>query len=364
MNKFTTISQSLFDERSREAISKTPVRREFGLKDIEVINNETLSLDGRHVKMSPEAFKNFCKIIGLPVGFDKTFSTAFGDKARQQLVNRLKVAAQAKGNSSVSIVLNPETKKIIAVQKDPRDLVSNQSFLDSTTRMIDRFGLEVSDFSVSDDGSLVINTASPKNAWGIQGLKDEDHFGGISFMNSPNQGFQVSPYLYRLICSNGMIGRSFSETMQLGQMDQINLLKFNEQLEALANRSFRPEQFEERVRMAMNTRASLAEMEHAHGSLIASSDADVKEIESWIPFQQTKAAFFKSGIDVNTLTTNQMKGAKTGMTVWEMINSMTHFATHDNGFKVKSYNRRKLQVESSRILCDNFDMANLIASPF
>jgi hypothetical protein len=364
MKQFTTISQSLFDERAREAANKTPIRREFGLKDIEVINSETLTLDGKQVGMSNEAFKNFCKIVGLPVGFDKTFSSAFGDKARQQLVNRLKVAAQAKGNSSVSIVLNPETKKIIAVQKDPRDLVSNQSFLESTTRMINQFDLEVSDFSVSDDGSVVINTASPKNAWGIQGLKDEDHFGGISFSNSPNNGFQVSPFLYRLVCANGMIGRSFSETMQLGQMDQMNLLKFNENLEALAKRGFRPEKFEERVRLAMNTRASLAEMEHAHGKIMAVSDADVKEIESWIPYQQTKASFFKSGVDVNTLTTNQMKGAKTGMTIWEMINSITHFATHDNGFKMKSFNRRTLQTESSRILCDNFDMANLIASPF
>jgi hypothetical protein len=364
MKQFTTISQSLFDERAREAEKKTPIRREFGLRDIEVINSETLTLDGKHVGMSNEAFKNFCKIVGLPVGFDKTFSSAFGDKARQQLVNRLKVAAQAKGNSSVSIVLNPETKKIIAVQKDPRDLVSNQSFLESTTRMINRFDLEVSDFSVSDDGSVVINTASPKNAWGIQGLKDEDHFGGISFSNSPNNGFQVSPFLYRLVCANGMIGKSFSETMQLGQMDQMNLLKFNENLEALAKRGFRPEKFEERVRLAMNTRASLAEMEHAHGRIISVSDADVKEIESWIPYQQTKASFFKSGVDVNTLTTNQMKGAKTGMTIWEMINSITHFATHDNGFKMKSFNRRTLQTESSRILCDNFDMANLIASPF
>jgi len=364
MKQFTTISQSLFDERAREAEKKTPIRREFGLRDIEVINSETLTLDGKHVGMSNEAFKNFCKIVGLPVGFDKTFSSAFGDKARQQLVNRLKVAAQAKGNSSVSIVLNPETKKIIAVQKDPRDLVSNQSFLESTTRMINRFDLEVSDFSVSDDGSVVINTASPKNAWGIQGLKDEDHFGGISFSNSPNNGFQVSPFLYRLVCANGMIGKSFSETMQLGQMDQMNLLKFNENLEALAKRGFIPEKFEERVRLAMNTRASLAEMEHAHGRIISVSDADVKEIESWIPYQQTKASFFKSGVDVNTLTTNQMKGAKTGMTIWEMINSITHFATHDNGFKMKSFNRRTLQTESSRILCDNFDMANLIASPF
>lgn len=364
MKQFTTISQALFDQKSKEAVGKTPVRREFGLKDLEVINNQTLSLDGRHVPMSQEAFKNLCKIIGLPVGFDKTFSTAFGDKARQQLINRLKVAAQAKGNSSVSIVLNPETRRIIAVQKDPRELVSNQTFMDTTSGLINRYNLEVSDFSVDDDGAIVINAASPKNVWGIQGLSDEEHFGGISFSNSPNSGFQVSPFLHRLVCANGMIGRSFSETMSLGQMDALSMMRFNENLDLLAQRGFRPQQFEERVRLAMNTKASLHEMDDAFRSIMSVSDADHKEVEAWIPYQQTKAAFFKAGVDVNTLSSNQLKGAKTGMSVWDLINSVTHFATHENGFKIKDYDRRRLQVESSKILSSEFHMSNFVTSPF
>lgn len=364
MKQFTSISQALFDQKSKEAVSKTPVRREFGLKDLEVINSQTLSLDGRQVPMSADAFKNFCKIVGLPVGFDKTFSTAFGDKARQQLINRLKVAAQAKGNSSVSIVINPDTRRIIAIQKDPRDLISNQTFVDTTSRIIDRFDLEVSDFSISSDGSVVINAASPKNVWGIKGLDDEFHFGGISFSNSPNGGFQTSPYLHRLVCANSMIGRSFSETIHLGQMDAVGMEKFTQQLDELAQRGFRPANFEERVRLAMNTKASLHEMDDACNSLLSVSDADRKEIEAWIPYGKTKEAFFRSGVDVNTLTTNQMKGAKTGMTIWDLINSVTHFATHDNGFKIDDYDRRRLQIESSRILSSEFDMANLIPSPF
>ena len=112
------------------------MRREFGLKDLEVINDQTLALDGKQVGMNRDAFKGLCKIVGLPTGFDKTFSSAFGDKARQQLVNRLKIAAQAKGNTSVSVVLNPDTKRIIAVQKDPRDLISNQKTNDEFNRIV------------------------------------------------------------------------------------------------------------------------------------------------------------------------------------------------------------------------------------
>ena len=129
MSKFETISQSLFDSRSKEAILRTPLRKEVNLKDVEIIKNNVLRLGDKQIKMTPDAFKGICKIVGLPVGFDKTFSSAFGDKARQALVNRLKVAVQAKGATTLSLVFNPETREIIGIQKDPRDLISNQTFL-------------------------------------------------------------------------------------------------------------------------------------------------------------------------------------------------------------------------------------------
>jgi len=364
MPKFETISQQLFDAKAKEAMDRTPIRREFGLKDIEVINNETLALDGRHVPMNGEAFKGLCKIIGLPVGFDRTFSEAFGDKARQQLVNRLKIASQAKGNTTVSLVLNPDTKKIVGVQADPKDLISNQTFVSTASDIINKYDLEVNNFSVNSDGGVAINASSPKNVWGLQGLKDEEFYGGISFTNSPNSGFQVSPYLQRLVCANGMIGRSFEESMKLGQMDGKSMEKFWKGLNELADRGFRPESFENKVRLAMETRASLAEMESAIYDLKAYSDADTKELEAWIPLVSTKAKFHLAGIDTNTFTGNQRKGAKTGTSVWDLINGITHFATHDNGFKIEDYDRRKLQVEASRLLTKNYDMANFVKSPF
>jgi len=364
MPKFQTISQQLFDAKSKEAVSRTPMRREFGLKDIEIINDQTLTLDGKQVGMNKEAFKGFCKIVGLPTGFDKTFSSAFGDKARQQLVNRLKIAAQAKGNTSVSIVLNPDTKRIIGVQKDPRDLISNQTFVETSSSIINKYGLEVNDFSVSSDGGVAINASSPKNAWGLQGLKDEEFYGGISFTNSPSGGFMVSPYLQRLVCANGLIGCSFEESMSLGQMDSRSMEKFWKGLNDLADRGFRPVSFDEKVRHAMNTMASLSELEGASHELKAYSDADTKELEAWVPLQSTRSKFHTSGIDTLAFTSNQKKGAKTGTSIWDLVNGITHFASHDNGFKIEDYDRRKLQLEASRLLTKNFDMANFVKSPF
>lgn len=364
MPKYQTISQALFDQRSKEAIDRTPIRKAFSLKNIEVVNNTTLSLDGKQVDMTQDAFKGICKIVGLPVGFDRTFSSAFGEKARQQLVNRLKVAAQAKGNTEVSLVLNPSSRSIVGVQKDPRDLVSNETFLSTSTSIINKYGLEVNDFSIGFDGGVTINTSSPKNVWSLEGLSDEEFFGGITFSNSPNSGFEVSPFLHRLVCANGMIGRSFEETLRLGQMDGFTMEKFWTNLNNLAESGFRPSKFEASVRNAMNTKASLSELEIAHDYLKSYSDAEHKELEAWVPLHNTRARFHSSGIDTITMSPAQKKGAKTGTNVWDLVNGMTHFASHDNGFKIEDKNRRLIQVKAADILTKKYDMANIIPSPF
>lgn len=360
----STLSQDLFDQKAKEAISKTPIRKEVNLREVEVVKDDLLRVGDVNIPMNNSAFRGVCKAVGLPVGFDKTFASAFGDKARQALVNRLKTAVQAKGNTTLSLVVNPESKKIIGVQKDPRDLVSNRTFIETSSSIINKYGLEVSDFSINSDGGVVINTMSPKNVWGLPGLKDEDFFGGITFSNSPSKGYQVSPFLHRLICANGMIGTAFEETMSLGQMDGISMEKFWMRLNSLADRGFRPSEFEARVRTAMHTPASLAELEDVHSSLRALSDADHKELESWIPYHNTRARFHAHGIDTVLLTESQKKNAKTGTTIWDVVNGITHFATHDNGFKIDDYDRRRLQVEASKLLVKNYDMTNMISSPF
>ena len=364
MSKYTTLSAQAFEQKAKLAIARTPLRKEVSLKDIEVISDEVLKVSGKQITMTKPAFKSVCKAVGLPIGFDKTFTSTFGDKARQQLINKLKLAVQAKGSTSLSLVVNPNSKEIIGVQKDAGALTSNQTFIETSSRIIDKYGLDVIDFSVSGDGGLFINATSPKNSWGIKGLKDEDHYGGITFSNNVTDGFGVGSFLYRLVCANGMIGTTFNDTLYLDNTDGFSMEKFWNSLNSLAERGFRPAEFEDKLRLAMNTKASLFEMENTYNFLKCNSDVDAKELESWIPFQTTRAAFHNASIDTADLTMAQKKGAKTGTSVWDVVNGITHFATHDNGIKIDEYDRRRMQVHASNLLTKDFDMANIIPSPF
>jgi hypothetical protein len=136
-------------------------------------------------------------------------------------------------------------------------------------------------------------------------------------------------------------------------------------LNDMATRSFRPTLFDEKVRLAMNTNASLWELQNAHDVLKRYSNAEHKELEAWIPLVTTKEAFHNARIDTFTMGKDQMKNARTGVSVYDVINGLTHFSSHDSGFKVADYDNRKIQYEAGALLAKkSFDMANQVRSPF
>lgn len=369
MSKFQTISQSVYDSSSAEALRNQPIRKELPLSSLEVVKEDVLKVNGKFISMTEKAFKDLCKIVGLPINFNKQFKENFGDRARGQLINRLKVASAGKnGGTMVSIVVNPTSRQIVGIIKNTMDIISNSSFLDTTTKIIDKYGLEVNSFSNGSDGNVIITASSTKNNWGISGLKNESFFGGITFSNSIKGGFEVSPYLHRLICANGMIGKSFEETMRLSNLNPKASEDFFTQLNQMAERGFKPHMFEEKVKLAINTPASLAEMEMAHKAIVdmaGVSYQDYKDLESWVPYHTTRKRFQAAGIDTILMNQEQRKNARTGTSVYDLVNGITHFASHDNGFKADDYSKKQAQVQAGRLLSKkSFDVQNMVASPF
>jgi hypothetical protein len=133
----------------------------------------------------------------------------------------------------------------------------------------------------------------------------------------------------------------------------------------LAKSGFKPDQFVERVSEARDLKCSLSEM-YAVKSAIKGvvKDITTEELEAWVPVKFTEAAYHRIGVDTHLLRAGQLKNARTNTTVWDLINGLTHFATHDNGFDIDDYNRRRLQMTAGQLLTDEHDMANFVRSPF
>jgi len=362
----TTISNQVFEQKAKEAIASSPLRKEMLLTDIELIDKEAVSINGKRVSITSQAFKDLIELLGLPKAFLGRFGEVFGEDNLQTFINRMRVAQATKKNTNVTLVANPSTHQVIRILGGNKSAISNDSAIDFAKRYIDGYNLDVSQFHVGPNGDLSINTTSPNGYFTVPGMKDEHFTMGVSFINSPDRGLEVSPFLNRLVCANGMIGRSMSETYRLRELTPQSIEHFNEQMLQLQAVNFAPQGFADRIIKADSTKASLEEMNWAASKLMTVSDVDYNHLQKWIPIQATNDTFSRHGFDVNKLTKHQLKNASTGTSINDLYNAMTNFATHThNGVKVEDYNRTKLMIDAGHLLTKNtYDTENLITSPF
>lgn len=367
--KLITLSSNIFSGRAQEAIDAQPVRRTVHLAEIDLIDEEHILYKGTALKIDKSAFRDLLKVLNIPQSFIKRFTEMMVEKpeARKNFINTIKnvMTSSGSGGSTVTLVLSKADRKIVAVHKNPRNLISNGGMLDVVSRVIDENGLDVVDFSIGKNGEVAVNAVSQKSQWDIKGLKDEYFHGGISFVNNPKNGFIVTPYINRLVCANGMVGKGFQEELKLTSTDGDQMQKFFADMSVLAANDFRPEKFIERAQEAISLKASLAEMFTISNAIKnAAKDITREELERWVPVKYTTSAYHRIGVDTHTLRAGQLKNAKTDTSVWDLVNGLTHFASHDNGFEIDDYTRQSLQIVAGKLLTDEHDMANFIRSPF
>lgn len=361
----TSLSDKIVTQRMSEAIEFQPIRREVSLQQIRIIDSQSIEYNGHVVKITSEAFKDMMQILKVPTAFADRFKEVVGPEAQQKFINTIKNVMASNGNRTVTLVLNPRKMEIVAVHKTSRNLISNLTAMDFITNVINDSGLSVANFNINqDNGGIAINTFSTGMQFNVPGMKDEYFIGGISFTNNPKNGFQISPYINRLVCANGMVTRGFEEQLKLTKLDEKEMGRFMDHLKELRDNRYQPAGFVDAVTLMSNTNASLAEMYMVENAIRNVSDIKRDEIEPWVPIKSTEAAFARIGIDTHILDSSKLKNAKIGVSVWDLINGLTHFATHDNGYEINNYDRTRLQVVAGQLLTKEPDMSKMVRSPF
>lgn len=359
-----TISQEVYDSKVKKAISIQPIRKTVPLGSIGILGPGRLSVNGKEVPIEYSAFMQFAKILGVPVTFQKKVDKLFSEEASTSIINKMKEAMSIYGLKTVCLVASPTEKKIISVNKDENSIISNTSFFESIGGIISDHNLEVRDFSVGSDGSVHLNTFSPSSGWDLNGLKDEYFQGGISFFNNPKDGFVVTPYINRLSCLNGSVGESFKETIEIKKLNETLIQGLYMSIDQFAKRGFQPMEFKNKVELAMKTPASYAELEAAAELITRSSGLKRSEIDKWNTIMETTETYERHGIIPMFMTPEQKKNAKTGTPIWDVVNGLTHFSTHDTGIFVEDNDRRWIQRKAGDMICETHDMENMVMSPY
>ena len=362
MKELTTLSPTAFQARKAEAVRNEVMRKEISLSEFNVIDNTHIEVDGVKIELTPFAFKRLLGRLRIPTAFAKRFSDGFGTDGLQQLVQMMKTMKSSKNDQTVTLLVDPRNKVITNILPAGYASISNEAFVDFAEGYINQYGLEVKDFGSDPNGGATINCVSPNSVFKVPGMSDEIFNTGVTFRNTPTRGLEVSPYLNRLVCSNGMTSTSFSETYGLHELTDKSISEFNDHMISMASTGFQPVGLADKIKAANETDASIAEVQRAMSAMLSTDKKiDYEYMQRYLPINRVMKAYSDIGAEPSTFTNKQLQNAKSGLSIWEVVNGITNFASNDERYNIDDHKTGNLMVSAGNLLMKkNFDTEALI----
>ena len=359
MPSIQTLSSDIIANRKAETRNSQSLRKTVAIRDINLINDTTIEYQGKRLEITKDAFKGLMKLIGMSQTFASKFEKLFNPEVKAQFINSMKNAMATQLNE-ITIIISPTTKKIVGFSKRATDLISHDRFINLADRLVDQNGFEIANWGVDGNkGSVTINAFNPNANFGVQGLNDEVFTAGITMKNSPLGGIQVMPYVNRLWCANGCTTAMASESYSLADLSGDSMEKFFEHMSQLRKNKFVPSGFQDQVKQAVNTPASMNEMKWAHNQ-IKRHVGD--KADNWIPLMENESAYTKAGIGII-----DPKAAKSNQSIWSVVNGMTHVATHAPdlfAMNMQDKDSAELMVQAGNVLGKQWNLQGATRSPF
>jgi len=357
----TTLSGTAIESRKAETLNSQAIRKTIAVREITLINDSTIEIQGKRLEITKDAFKGLIKLIGMSQTFAKKFDTLFSPEAKASFVNQMKNAMASQLNE-ITLIVSPTTKRVLGFSKAATGLISHERFINLADQIIDQHGFEITNWGVdANKGLVTINAFNPKAEFGVA---DEVFKAGLTLTNSPNNGIQVMPYVNRMWCSNGLTTPMAQESYSLTNLSKESMENFFQHMSQLRKNGFVPTDFANTVNRAMTTPASLWEMQRAHNTIKRHvGDA----ADSWIPLNENRSAYIKANLNPDAFSSDELKNAHTNQSIWSLVNGMTHVATHapeQLAFAMTDKDSTELMIQSGNVLGKSWDLGNQVPNPF
>ena len=352
MNKLKEVN---YDEFKKTALNFEPIQKKVLLSQIEVGQDGSLSIEGLPVKTDDGVVeKQLLKtILSINPKLLKAFEKGLNPTAKVEFISLIKgaLALSDVKKSQVSILGNARTGNITNILPGDRDFISNRMNLELFEKTMNAApDLKLVNATVNHNGSIEMNvqkgvivTPKTKNL-----LKGEEFNPGFTFRNSPLKGTNVDYFTTRLVCTNGMTARGLKNTFNLNVLDDTTIRTFFEKFLQMNKENFVPEFYAEQIEKASFTRASFYEIMNARNIMVMNSDLKLKgneaELNMFLPeFTSVSAELARKGVDYAEKSDKQLMNYPTKYNVWDVVNRVTDFGSHDYGFNA-SFNHIQTQA--------------------
>jgi hypothetical protein len=359
-----TLSSEVIQSRKAETLNAQALRKTVAVRDLEIVNDDTIAFQGHRLEMTKAAFKQLISMVGMSHAFAKKFEKLFDADVKARFINQMKNAMASQMNE-ITMIVSPITKKVVGFTKRATDLVSNERFIDLADQIIDQHGFEVSNWGIdAQKGLVTINAFNPKAEFSIAGLNDEVFKAGLTLRNSPGKGIEVMPYVNRMWCANGLTAPLAAESYQLQDLTQPSMEKFFQHMANLRKNGFQPQGFQELISKANTTSASMHELQMAH-KMAKRHVGDAAD--QWIPLNENMSAYRTGGIGIDDFSSDELKNARSNQSIWSLTNGLTHIATHAPerlAFDMGDKESTQMMMGAGNILGKKWDLGSQVPNPW
>lgn len=342
-----------------------------------------IEIQGNRVPVSDNFFRKMATELKMSRGLTNEMIKNEDGKVASALMRGLKeYRASRKGSENVMLVANPQSKMIVDMcSPNGFRRLSNDSVMDVTERIISsnpNISIETIDFDPRT-GTSSINLLNGEEIGFAAAGKDEFFKFGFSIVQGARDTY-VEMYNQRLICSNGLrasLGQgaiggnsavSFEEKFRLTGTSAEDIRIFLNRIEDMRKAGFVPGSFGSALERATSTKASLFEVENAMLSAqrkvreddpeLKKSYLDVVARKYFHVHSETMARIVQKGQDPYALSDKHKSFIRTGMSVWDVINSLTFLGSNNSGIQFD--NQHEMKATAGRLFAkgqkDGYDL--------
>jgi hypothetical protein len=366
-SQFDTIRESMLEN---EFVTKEVPVSSIKLNDKSFFKNQ-IEVGGQPVNVSSGFFLKLASVLKLSASLTREFIKNDDGKVAASLMNALNDYRRASGGGNMLLIANPNTREVVDIC-DPKRFrrMTNDSLFDITGKILNEHpSLIIETIDANPlNGTVSLNLLN-QNEIGFPGAgKDEFFKFGFSITQTTRDTI-VETYNQRLVCSNGLrvslgsgaIGSNrdlnFEEKFRLGGTEAEDIRTFLNRVDAMKKADFVPSGFQHALTTAVGTKASLAEVEAA--MLLAQRKVreedpqfkkgfiDAIERNYFEGHRDTLARIIQKGQDPYKLNEKQKSFIKTGMSVWDVVNSLTFLGSNNSGIELD--NKHELKAKAGEI---------------
>ena len=317
-----------------------------------------IEVGGITVKVSQGFFIKLAGLLKMNASLTREFIKNEDGKVAAAFMNALNEYRRGVGAKDVLLIANTETKEVIDIC-DPKRYkrLTNDSLFDMTSKIMNEHPsliIETIDHS-PNGGSVSINLLNNEEI-GFPGAgKDEFFKFGFSIIQSSKDTI-IETYNTRLVCSNGLrvslgsgsIGSNrdlhFEEKFRLSGTGAEDIRTFLNNVDNMKKAGFVPAAFAGSLSSAVNTKASLFEVESAMSMAqrkVREDDPQFKknfidtiERNYFDGHKETMQRIMQKGVDPYRLNDKQKSMIKTNQSIWDVVNSMTYLGSNNSGLEL------------------------------